>query len=184
VQAAGGKTFVACYEKTFEAMGGLLDCAVLAGRPKAAEARKWHSVGSHAFCYAYPQVGNEEPLTYRRHFGLELWKAGFDGAMDYAYQHGFGHIWNDFDDKTYRDHVFAYPTVNGVVDTVEWEGFREAVEDVRYAATLEQAIRAAPPGKAGIAKQAREWLDTVDPASADLYTVREKMVAWIGRLKA
>ncbi|MCP4640402.1 MAG: hypothetical protein GY851_08220, partial [bacterium] len=54
VQDAGGKTFVACYHKTFEAMGSLLDCAVLANRPDPEEARKWHSVGSEAFCYAYP----------------------------------------------------------------------------------------------------------------------------------
>ena len=49
VQAAGGRTFVACYEKTFEAMGGLLNCAVLAGRPNPEQAKKWHSVGSYAF---------------------------------------------------------------------------------------------------------------------------------------
>ena len=39
-------------------------------------------------------------------------------------------------DRTYRDHVFAYPTLNGVIDTIQWEGFREAVDDVRYLTTL------------------------------------------------
>ncbi len=144
VQEAGGKTFVACYKGTFEAMGGLLNCAVLAHWPDPAEAAKWHSVGSQAFCYANPQVGVEEPETYRRNFGLVLWKAGFDGAMDYAYQHAFGHIWNDYDHPHYRDHNFTYPTINGVVDTIQWEGFREGVDDVRYVTTLEQAIEQAP----------------------------------------
>ncbi len=183
VQEAGGKTFVACYTKTFEAMGGRLNCAVLAGKPDPEEARKWHSVGSHAFCYAYPQVGNEEPETYRRHFGVELWKAGFDGAMDYAYQHGFGHVWNDFDDPTYRDHVFAYPTVDGVVDTIQWEGFREGVDDVRYLTTLADQIQKAEsvPAKQQIAREAKQWLAGID-VGADLDDVRAKIVEWILRL--
>ncbi len=181
VQEAGGKTFVAGYKKTFEAMGALLNCAVLAGKPDIEERDKWHSVGSLVFTYAYPQVGNEEPETYRRNFGLALWKAGFDGAMDYAYQHGFGHVWNDFDSPHYRDHNFTYPTVSGVIGTVQWEGFREGVDDVRYATTLELAIQNAPADKADLARQAREWLDTVDP-SGDLDAIRAGMVEWIGKL--
>ena len=176
VQDAGGKTFVACYKKTFETMGTLLNCAVLAGRPDPEEAAKWHSVGSEAFCYAYPQVGNEEPETYRRNFGLVLWKAGFDGAMDYAYQHGFGHVWNDFDSVHYRDHNFTYPTVNGIVGTVQWEGFREAVDDVRYVTTLEQIIAATDTDRA---REARKWLDELDPDTADLYETRRDMAEWI-----
>ena len=159
VQDAGGKTFVACYKKTFEAMGGLLNCAVLAGPPDPEEGAKWHGVGSHVFCYANPQVGVERPAVYRRNFGLLLWKAGFDGAMDYAYQHGFHHVWNDFDDKRYRDHNFTYPTMNGVVGTLQWEGFREGVDDVRYVTTLEKAIEAAPEGKTHAAAQARKWIE-------------------------
>ena len=182
VQDAGGRTFVACYKKTFEAMGPLLNCAVLAGHPDPAEAEKWHSVGSLAFCYANPQVGPEEPETFRRNFGLLLWKAGFDGAMDYAYQHGFGHVWNDFDSTSYRDHNFTYPTVDGVVDTVQWEGFREGVDDVRYLTTLEKAIAEAPAAKADVAAEARAWLDALDP-SGDLDELRGRTVEWIVKLK-
>jgi hypothetical protein len=183
VQAAGGKTFVACYEKTFEAMGGLLNCAVLAGKPNPEEGKKWHSVGSHAFCYAYPQVGNEEPETYRRHFGMELWKAGFDGAMDYAYQHGFGHVWNDFDNRTYRDHIFAYPTLKGVIDTIQWEGFREGVDDVRYLTTLRNLIEQAKsdPARALLGRQAEDWVNAIDPAG-DLDSLRAQIVERILQL--
>jgi len=182
VQDAGGKTFVACYEKTFEAMGDRLNCAVLARRPDPEEAEKWHSVGSLAFTYAFPQVGNEEPETYRRNFGLVLWKAGFDGAMDYAYQHGFNHVWNDFDSDRYRDHNFTYPTVDGVVGTIQWEGFREAVDDVRYVTTLESAIDNAPEAMADTARSAQEWLDALDPDTADLDATRAEMVRWITEL--
>ncbi len=182
VQEAGGKTFVACYQGTFEAMGGLLDCAVIAGRPDTSEVCKWHAVGSDVFCYAYPQVGNEEPETYRRNFGLVLWKAGYDGAMDYAYQHGFGHVWNDFDHKTYRDHNFTYPTVNGSVGNIQWEGFREAVDDVRYVSTLVRCIEEAAPAKGALAAEAWLWLDSVNVEAADLYAVRSEMADWITRL--
>ena len=62
--------------------------------------------------------------------------------MNYAYQHAADDIWNDFDHDRYRDHVFAYPTSDGVIDTVQWEGFREAVDDVRYADKLAELIGA------------------------------------------
>lgn len=182
-QESGGKTYVACYKKTFEAMGALLNTAVLAGPPDPEEGAKYHSVGSQAFCYANPQVGVEDPSVYRRNFGLVLWKAGFDGAMDYAYQHGFGHVWNDFDDKTYRDHNFTYPTVTGVIDTVAWEGFREAVDDVRYVTTLEQAIGKAPAAKKKQAGEAKAWLEALDPATANLDATRVQMCEWIVKLK-
>lgn len=180
VQEAGGKTFVACYLKTFEAMGKLLDLAILAGPPKPEEVAKFHSVGSKVFCYANPQVGNEEPETYRRNFGLLLWRHDYDGAMDYAYQHGFGHVWNDFDSTHYRDHNFTYPTVNGIVDTIQWEGFREGVDDVRYVTTLEAAIKE-KPGK--VADGAQQWLDQLDPTTCDLDRTRAEIVTWLERLR-
>jgi hypothetical protein len=182
-QECGGKTFVACYKKTFEAMGALLNTAVLAGPPDRDEAAKYHAVGAQAFCYANPQVGVEDPAVYRRNFGLVLWKAGFDGAMDYAYQHGFNHVWNDFDDKTYRDHNFTYPTINGVIPTLAWEGFREGVDDVRYATTLAAAIRTAPAARRQDAAAAAQWLDALDPANADLDACRAQMATWISRLQ-
>ena len=54
---------------------------------------------------------------------------------------GYASSWNDFDTSPggLRDHVFAYPTTNSVIDTVQWEGFREGVDDVRYFQTLKAA---------------------------------------------
>jgi hypothetical protein len=64
--------------------------------------------------------------------------------MDYAYQHQTGgSLWNDFDDVQLRDHVFAYPTSNGVIDTVQWEGWRDGVDDTRFLATaMKQGVNA------------------------------------------
>jgi hypothetical protein len=183
VQRAGGRTFVATYKRSraYETMGSLLNLAVVSGMPDAETAKAWHCVGSQCFAYLCPQVGVERPEVYRRNFGLVLWKAGYDGAMDYAYQHAFHHVWNDFDDRDYRDHVFAYPTINGVVGTLQWEGFREAVDDVRYVTTLEKAMAEAPDQ--GLAQQAQAWLDSVDPETCDLAATRERAAGWIERLK-
>ncbi|NOX55532.1 MAG: hypothetical protein GXP27_14065 [Planctomycetes bacterium] len=184
VQDAGGKTFVAGYRGTFEVMGGLLDCLVFAGAPQPDEAAKWHSVGSLILSYANPQVGVEEPETYRRNYGLLLWKAGFDGAMDFAYQYHFGHIWNDFDHPRYRDHNFTYPTVDGVIDTLAWEGFREGVDDVRYLATLQKAIRDAQSSgrRKDAVRAAKAWIEKLDPAG-DLDALRSQMISLILRLR-
>jgi len=185
VHEAGAKVFVACYVDFFYVVGDLLDMAVFAHKPSPSHAHLAHGVGHKILSYANPQCGVEEPETYRRNFGLVLWKAGFDGACDYAYQHAFGHIWNDFDHKTYRDHVMAYPTLDGVIPTIQWEGFREGVDDVRYLTALLDAIvwargRDAQTWRAAAA--ARQWLDQLDP-TGDLNEIRRQIVSHILRIR-
>ena len=141
VHAASGKVFVATYIGTADSIvADFLDVPNLAGAFNPAEVAKWHAKGAKVFNYGNPQVGVESPDVYRRNYGIPLLLAGYDGAMNYAYQDSFGEIWNDFDNNPkapqYRDHVFAYPTTDGVLDTIQWEGYREAVDDIRYLSTL------------------------------------------------
>ena len=183
VHEAGGRVFVACYKGAFELMGDLLDLAVLSGPPDPGEAEKFHTVGHQIFCYGNPQAGVEEPETYRRNYGLLLWQARYDGSMNFAYQWSYkGHIWNDFDNDTWRDHCFTYPTVNGVIDTIQWEGFREGVDDVRYLTTLLRTIQRAKTHKPQLSQQAQEWVDKIDP-KGDLDLLRGKIVEWILQLQ-
>jgi hypothetical protein len=127
--------FTALYEGAVKQVGDVLDQPVLSGyKPK--EVERWHALGKRVYCYGNPHAGIEDPLLYRENYGLALWVGGYDGSMQYAYQDGFGEIWNDFDHPEFRDHVFAYPTRNGVIDTIEWEGFRAGVDDVRYLTLL------------------------------------------------
>ena len=130
-------------------VGDLKDLHVNAFELSTADSDKSHEVAGHKiFSYANPMVGAENPEIYRRNYGLLLWKYGYDGVMNYAYHVSCGFIWNDFDHSTYRDFNFTYPTTNGVIDTIAWEGFREGVDDTRYMTTLEKAITEAPESAA------------------------------------
>jgi hypothetical protein len=188
VRQAGAKVFLAVPPDAADLIGDLLDIAIVPGPLDPAVARAWHAKGAKVYSYANPPCGVEAPARYRRNYGLALWKAGYDGAMNYAYQHGFGDIWDDFDHPQYRDHIMAYPTTKGVIGTVQWEGFREAVDDVRYVTALLAAIkeaRAAGGDRANEADQAQTWLDALDPAACDLDAARrqiaERIIALRGR---
>jgi len=146
VHEAGGKVFVACGSDFADLVGDLLDLPIYSGIPPSSNIEKVHKFGHKIWNYGNPQCGVEEPLTYRRNYGLLLWQKGLDGTCDYAYQHAFGDIWDDFDHPTYRDyrdHVMAYPTIDGVIPTIQWEGFREGIDDVRYLSTLIKEIEKA-----------------------------------------
>jgi len=140
VHSTGAKVFVAVSDNlnAVNIVGDLLDVAVVAGSLNSTQAAQWHNNGKRVFSYANPQGGTEDSKIYRKNYGFALWNAGYDGAMDFPYQQNYGNIWNDYDSLAthYRDQVFAYPTSNGVIDTVQWEGFRSGVDDTRYVATL------------------------------------------------
>ncbi len=132
VHSSGAGIFVACPKTAYKVSNGLLDIGVLYGQLNSQIAMEWQKKGLKIFSYSNPQVGVENPGVYRKNYGLELWLAGYDGAMDFAYQYEMGHIWNDFDHVKYRDHVFTYPATDSLIDTIQWQGFREAVDDTRY----------------------------------------------------
>ncbi len=184
---AGGKVFVAGgISRNFEAMGDIQDLHICAGAPKKAEAEKWHSVGHKVFSYANPQGGPEDPQLWRRNFGLALWMQDYDGACTYCYQHSFGNIWNDSDHYHYRDHILAYPTTDGVIDTIALEGYREAIDDIRYATTLmleiQKARNSARPEKIKLADSAEKWLADLKSTTADLNETRSKIIDYILKL--
>jgi PKD repeat protein len=116
--------------------GSLISVVVLGGTPNATQSGQWRTIGAKSYSYNNPQLGVENPEIYRQNYGFGLWVSDFDGAMDFNYQKEFGtNIWNEYDSSSthYRDHVMAYPKSDGVIDTIQWEGYREGVDDSRYA---------------------------------------------------
>lgn len=183
IHQAGSKIFAAGLATTlggdsFDVVGDLQDLMVMSCVPRREDADKWHGKGHKIMSYANPQSGFEKPETYRRNYGLVLDYAGYDGGMTFSY-YWFG--WNDFNVwPPYRDHNFVYPTADGVIDTIAWEGYREGIDDLRYLATLRKAIEKAE--KSGAPKQAdaaRAFLRNLDVSQADLNVARNEMIGWI-----
>ena len=183
IHQAGGKIFAAGLATSlggdsFDVVGDIQDLMVMSYIPLKSDADKWHSRGHKIMSYANPQSGFEKPETYRRNYGLLLDKAKYDGGMTFSY-YWFG--WNDFNIwPPYRDHNFVYPTADGVIDTIQWEGYREGIDDLRYLATLRKAIALAE--KSGAAKQAgaaRAFIENMDIEKAELVALRNEMIGWI-----
>lgn len=171
---AGAKTFVAGYYEMYRDMGDILDVGVILGELRKDQADLYHSSGSQIFSYSNPQVGQENPEIYRRNYGLMLWKNGYDGAMNYAYQKFYTAAWNDFDNTSYREETFTYPAYNGIIKTIEWEGFREGVDDIRYLSTLLNKIdQLKASGQDVSAIQA--WVNSIDPTQ-DLDAIRDQII--------
>ncbi|MFA6716224.1 MAG: hypothetical protein WCS27_12660 [Victivallaceae bacterium] len=182
----GGKIFCSGFLRkptNFELAGDIQDAMVLAHYPSREEAARWHSKGHKIFCYANPQTGLEFPETYRRNYGLRLWQNNYDGGMNNAYMSSYGNPWNDFDCMQNRNETMAYPTVDGVIDTVEWEGYREGVDDWRYLVTLQNKIDDAKKKNAaalaGAIRKAENFLANLkkeDLGKRNLDTIRLEII--------
>ena len=70
-----------------------------------------------------------------------------------------------------------------MIDTLIFEGLREAVDDTRYVATLLIAAENAmnDPARQAKAKEAEQWVRTVDP-SGDLNDLRRQVIDYILQL--
>jgi hypothetical protein len=55
----------------------------------------------------------------------------------------------------------VYPLGQEPTPTIQWEGFREGIDDFKYIYTLEQAIKNAPPSKAKECERARKLLQKI-----------------------
>ena len=183
IHEAGGKIFAAGLASSlggdsFEVVGDLQDLMVMSYTPTKEDANKWHSKGHKIMSYANPQSGFEKPETYRRNYGLLLDSVGYDGGMTFTFS-WYG--WNDFNVQVpYRDHNFVYPTADGVIDTIQWEGYREGIDDLRYLATLRKSVaKAEASGLSKSAGEAKAYLAALDVNKADLNVVRREMIGWI-----
>ncbi|GEM_PF-2373634 len=182
----GAKVLVSsCDTKSvFKEVGDILDLLVHCREPNAEEAAVWHSTGQLIFSYGNPQGGVENPDAYRRNYGLLLYQRNYDGTCTYCNYEAFGNPWDDFDNKDFRDHNLVYPTTNGIIDTIAYEGLREAADDVKYATTLRLAAqKARANGNAELADQAEEYLRTLDTTHADLDQARATIIDYILKLQ-
>jgi hypothetical protein len=191
VQEAGLKAQLAGHEHLFTKAGYILDLHQSAGSPDQEEhARQRQAIAhGHIGFYANQHNGSENPDFVRRQHGLLGYLAGLSAVDNYEFAYG---PWNDRATPLYKPMVLAYPISNGLVDTLAWEGFREAIDDLRYATALKQAAQEAIDS--GTAKgdltriyagrQALQWLALLDASTTDLAATRFEMADKILKLHA
>lgn len=183
--------------KHFNLAGYVIDYANHGGWPERRIADQWHAVGGKVASYAGPHTGPENPDVFRRWEGLARYKSNYDGSFNYKY-YGQLHptlfekdkenVWNDFMGGAFRQFSLVYPTADGVVDTLAWEGFREGIDDIRYATKLKQEAAAAiASGNVKAkheAKKALMWLELVNDQTVDLNFFRQETINYILKIQA
>lgn len=186
LERLGGGAWAACLSDFEEIAAKDLQLPVYCGFPRKELVDKVHAAGHKIMRYASPQGGTEDPWQYRYYYGLVLWELNMDGGCTYTYQSSVGNPWDDFDGNgTYRDFMMTYPGADGPIDTVQWEGYREGNDDLRYMATLEKALEDAKSrGKnvtavASVEEWFREAREHRTFHGENLDAVRERIVASI-----
>jgi len=142
-QEVGGKIYATAYTSFgdwYSLVGDILDLGIEGTAPIATNIDDMHAQGNELFCMRNTPVnGPIQGLTTRANYGVGMYLAGYDGSCDFAYQFAHGNIYDDTDWQNW-DYAYTYPTVDGVLDTVQFEAWREATDDVRYLTTLLSAI--------------------------------------------
>ncbi len=144
----------------------------------------WNKIGySYIANGAQQHVGPENPAYNRRQYGMASYLSGWNCTCNYAHHYG---PYND-DSSPYKPMVLAYGCGDGVIDTIQWEGFREGLDDIRYATLLTSLARKAADSDelqaryAG--KIALQYLAGFKRDEDDLTTCRYEMARHIMRLR-
>jgi len=176
------------HEQVFNKGGYVYRYIAFAGFPEERhQAERFNQIGIKGYTafYAGQHNGVENPQYVRRQHGMLSYLTNC--SMIDNYQFGFS-TWNDLSCALYKPMNLAYPTSEGVVAPRAWEGFREGIDDMRYATRLMQlADRAATGGDlklktAGL--KVHQYFALIDPQTVDLNSLHLEMIRMILALKA
>ncbi len=110
----------------------------------------------------YSSNYGEDPLTARMRSGFLRWRLGATGMYYWHYQAPHGDPYNCLD-STSTDHCVAYPTPQGPIPSLGWEGQRAGIDDYKYVRMLQWAIAQAEPNDPR-AQAAQKTLDELHAA--------------------
>jgi hypothetical protein len=153
-----------------------------AGEMTREKADAWHAFGEDKLItsYAYPHIGPENPDLMRQRHGMWLYKANYDATYNYIWYEGPPNVWGENVADSFRAFAFVYPTRTDVIDTIAWEGFREGIDDIRYATKLQllarEAIASGEPDRVQAAEKALAWLEETDERSVNADYLRLEMI--------
>jgi len=97
----------------------------------------------NAHFYWYSNAAREYPDANRYKAGFFAWKCRSTGQLYWAYDNAANDQWNDFDGRA-NDHNAVYIIDNRIYSTIQWEGIREGLDDLRYIHQLEKLIAQYP----------------------------------------
>jgi len=160
------------------------------GDPTREKSGDWHAMGEDKIItnYAHPHSGPENPDLMRQRHGMWLYKANYDAVYNYIWYFESPNVsaWSDYVDATYRSFGFVYPTRTDVIDTLAWEGFREGIDDIRYATKLKQlaedALDSSVPARIAAANKALNWLETTNERTTNSDLLRLGIIDRIMKL--
>ena len=144
----------------------------------------WNKVGySYIATGAQQHVGPENPAYNRRQYGMAAYLSGWNCICNYAHHYG---PYNDAS-SPYKPMVFAYGCGDGVIDTLQWEGFREGVDEIRYATLMNTLAREAAESEdlqtRYTGKLALQYLAEFKRDEEDLDMCRMEMANFIMRIR-
>lgn len=133
--------------------------------------------------YAGQHTGSENPQFVRRQHGMQGYLNNLSLIYNYEFAKG---PWNDRATVLYKPMVLSYLNRGGLVDTIQWEGFREAIDDIRYATKLKQlaaeAIASNNIDRKLEGRKVLQYLALLDGSTMDLEVVRAEMINYIIKL--
>ena len=186
VHAAGGKVVTSSRSRPFILFN--TDAQQIAGQPAPVRSRmvdEVHDANPDSFVgwYADPHSGPENPNHARRLYGWQTWRGGYDMNAQYVL---FRDGWAEFcrPSETYlRSLSYCYAQKEALIDTLQWEGLREGLDDIRYGTLLMRLADEARKSPNVVVqyqgRAARTWLGHVDYDQASLRTLRLEMVTKI-----
>ena len=191
VHAAGGKVYTSSRNRPFILFSA--DAQQVAGAPAPERRRRVDAIhdanpDSLVGWYADPHSGPENPDFARRLYGWLPWRNGYDMNAQYVI---FSHGWSEFclPSAVYlRAMSFCYSQRDALIDTLQWEGMREGIDDIRYGTLLmrlaDRARRSADVRVQYLGRAARTWLGHVDCEQSSLRSLRLEMIDRIMKLRA
>lgn len=191
IRRLGAKIMMAVKPNFHDYLGDLISCANVQGDPHDPKQiaprviKRMHRHGGVIYNYARPQTGECRPHAYRRNYGIDLYLSEMDGPWPYGYMaisgryQGYDRIHTTH--GPWLNHPFSYPTTDGVIPTWGSQGWRAAVDDVRYATTLQKQVDAGEGSKQTRSK-AKQFLSQLS-SDVDLEAQRRKCARHIQSLR-
>lgn len=163
----GAKVYTTIKKANTPLVAGRIAIAIAVHQPEKAMSKLMHDNGGQMWVYAQPFARPGNGYAHRKGYGYGVYFADYDGICNYSFNHwGWQTVpWSMYNVPS-AELSYVMPKADGVVDTPGWEGYREGIDDVRYATKLridiDKALKGNNMSKKQIARQAENYLNTVN----------------------